>query len=141
MKQKKIKTDNKQRAIELRADGLTYRAIAKELGISTTSVADIIKENIEAVTTLENIRLETLYKSALVTHEARVEALGALRVKLMDEVKARNLADVPTKDLITLLLNTNKAIREEVQPLEILSTYEQEQRKENRDMCGFAFGD
>lgn len=135
----KITTDKKQRAIELRADGWTYRAIAQELKMGKSAVADIIREEAEAVETLEAMRLEALYQAARVTHEARIEALSLLRQKLLDEVESRDLTELPTKEVYSLLLNVLKAAKDEVKPLVILSTDEQEAKKESRQSDGYVW--
>lgn len=135
----KITTDKKQRAIELRADGWTYRAIAQELNMGKSAVADIIREEAEAVETLEAMRLEALYQAARVTHEARIEALSLLRQKLLDEVESRDLTELPTKEVYSLLLNVLKAAKDEVKPLVILSTDEQEAKKESRQTDGYVW--
>lgn len=127
----------KLRVVELRADGLSYERIAKELSISKQSAVDIAKEKIDEVATLQAIRMEALFESERINTKGRIEQLSALHSKIREEIEKRDLSDVPTDKLINLFLKTTDALSGEVYTPTIRST--EEQKKDARDREQWTF--
>lgn len=124
----------KLRAIELRADGLSFERISKELSIAKQSAVDIIKENAEQVDTLRAVAVEATYEANQLNRAGRINQLVALHNRLREEIERRDLTDLPTKDLVTLFLKTSGTLKGEVVYGEILSSEQQATAKQRRSL-------
>ena len=109
-----VPTKVKLRVIELRAEGLSFANIAKEANVSKQTAVDIIRENIEEVTTLQAIEMEALIDASKVNQRGRIEQLSELHSRLREEIARRDLSEVPTDKLIKLYLNTSETLKQEV---------------------------
>lgn len=124
----------KLRAIELRADGLSFERISKELSIAKQSAVDIIKENAEQVDTLRAVAVEATYEANQLNRAGRINQLVALHNRLREEIERRDLTDLPTKDLVTLFLKTSDTLKAEVVYEPILSSEQQATAKSRRNL-------
>ena len=126
----------KLRVIELRAEGLSYANIAKEVNIAKQTAVDICKENIDEVDTLQAIEMEALIDASKVNQRGRIEQLSELHSKLREEIAKRDLSEVPTDKLIKLYLNTSQTLRGEVEEAapQPKSLTEQQQSARKRDL-------
>ncbi len=104
----------KLRVIELRAEGLSYSNIAKEVNIAKQTAVDIVRDNIEEVTTLQAVEMEALIDASRVNQRGRIEQLSELHSRLREEIARRDLSEVPTDKLIKLYLNTSETLKQEV---------------------------
>jgi hypothetical protein len=126
----------KLRVIELRAEGNSYAKIAEALKIAKQTAVDIVKENEDEVASLQAVEMEAVFEAEQVNLRGRVEQLATLQAKLRKEIESRDLSDVPTDKLITLLIKTNQALREEVYTPEATSSSEQERAANRRHLLG-----
>ena len=136
------------RALELRKNGLTYEAIAQELGISlqyahktvSQALAALEKANAEEarhVRTLELERLETLFLKAFT--RARKGDLGAIdRVLRIMERKAKLLGlDAPSRSEVTAsLTSTNEWVELRTRILAVLERYPEARNELIRELQG-----
>lgn len=127
-----IETKVKLRVIELRAEGLSFDKVAKQLGIAKQTAVDIAKENIDEIGTLQAINYEAFVEEKRVSSQGRIEQLSALQEKLRKEIEQRDLSDVPTEKLITLFIKTNETLKGEITQPAIRSTEEQRKDKVER---------
>ena len=127
----------KLRVLELRAEGLSYAKIAEEASISKQTAVDIVKANIDQVTTLQAVEMEAFLDTSRVNYKGRVEQLSALHTRLREEIERRDLSQVPTDKLIALYLKTSDSLKGEVKTPCIRSTHEQE--KDAADREGWSF--
>ena len=104
----------KLRIIELRAEGLPFAKIAEAVNVSKQTAMEIVKDNIDEVTSLQAVEMEALFDNERVNLRGRVEQLSALQARLREEIANRVLSKVPTEKLIALFIKTNQALREEV---------------------------
>lgn len=104
----------KLRIIELRAEGLPFAKIAEAVNVSKQTAMEIVKDNIDEVTSLQAVEMEALFDNERVNLKGRVEQLSALQARLREEIAKRDLSKVPTEKLIALFIKTNQALREEV---------------------------
>lgn len=104
----------KLRIIELRAEGLPFAKIAEAVNVSKQTAMEIVKDNIDEVTSLQAVEMEALFDNERVNLRGRVEQLSALQARLREEIAKRDLSKVPTEKLIALFIKTNQALREEV---------------------------
>lgn len=93
------------RVIELRAEGVSYDKISKEVGIAKQTAVDIAREQLDSISTLQAIKMEAIFEAERVNARGRIEQLAALHTRLREEIERRNLADLPTEKLISLHQN------------------------------------
>ena len=107
-------TETKQKFIELRAQGLSFDKIAKELGKSKQTLIDWSRDLSGEIANLKAIQLEEMYETFYLTKENRLQTLGTMLSKIKEEVETRELTDVPTEKLLDLLLKYNSKVAEEL---------------------------
>jgi DNA-binding XRE family transcriptional regulator len=127
-------TDTRFRFIELRAQGLSFDRIAKELGASKQTLIDWSKELQEEIANRKALELERLYEAAGLAKESRIRALGGMLNKIEQELASRDLAEVPTEKLLQAWLQFSKQLEEErIDPL-FRSSRELEEDKTDREL-------
>ena len=108
----------KQRFIQLRAEGLSFDKIAKDLGKAKQTLIDWSKELEEEISNRKAIELENLYQIHYLTKEARIKNYGTLLSKITAEINTRDLKDINTSKLLELYLQyTEKAKDEVIEPI------------------------
>lgn len=107
-------TETKQKFIELRAQGLSFDKIAKELNKSKQTLIDWSRDFSGEIANLKAIELEGIYQKYYLLKENRLQTLGTMLNKIKDEVETRELTDVPTEKLLDLLLKYNSKVAEEL---------------------------
>lgn len=107
-------TETKQKFIELRAKGLSFDKIAKEMNKSKQTLIDWSRELSGEIANLKAIQLEEMYQSYHLLKENRLQTLGTLLKKIKAEVETREFTDIPTDKLLDLLLKYNSKVAEEL---------------------------
>ena len=107
-------TETKQKFIELRAQGLSFDKIAKELNKSKQTLIDWSRDLSGEIANLKAIELEGMYETFYLTKENRLQTLGTMLSKIKEEVETRELTDIPTEKLLDLLLKYNSKVAEEL---------------------------
>lgn len=127
-------TEEKIRFVELRAQGLSFDRIAKELRASKQTLIDWSKELQEEIANRRALELEALYEAAGIAKEKRLQALAGVLNRLELELAKRSLVDVSTEKLLELQLKYSKQLEEErVEPL-FRSSTELEEDKADREL-------
>lgn len=103
----------KQRFIELRGQGTSFKKIAVELKVCKQTLINWSKELQSEIANHKAIELEQLQHQYFMTRSARIEMLGELLIKTRTELLQRDLADVPTEKLAGMLLALTKALDSE----------------------------
>jgi len=103
----------KQKFIELRAEGLSYDKISKEIAVSKPTLMKWEKEFSREIKELRFIRFETLKEKYLMTKEARVKNYGELLTKAKEELKLRDLKDVSPDKLLNMINDLENKFKEE----------------------------
>jgi len=124
----------KEKFIELRAKGWTFDKIAKELHKRKATLIDWSKELESEIANRKAIELEVLYEKHYLLKEQRIEKLGNLLNKIINEIDNRNLKDIPTDKLFDLLLKYNKEIKEEMIEPVYKSTMEIENERQSYEL-------
>jgi len=93
MKDQKIKL----RFIDLRAQGLSYDKIARDLEVSKQTLINWSKECATEIANLKAIEMESLQERYYLTKSKRVEFLGKALAAVQDELENRDLKQVPTE--------------------------------------------
>lgn len=128
-----ITTKQKEQILQLRADGLSYKKVAEKVGVAKQTAVNIAKDNIDEIATLRNIETEAFFEEKRINSRGRLEQLTTLHDRIRTEIESRDLSDVPTDKLVTLLLKTQDALKAEVYTPTIRSTEEQQADKLQRE--------
>ena len=105
--------ETKEQFIELRAKGLSFDKIAKELGVSKQTLINWSKELSLEVSNIKAIQLEALQEKYYILKEKRIELFGEKLKAINDELSKRDLSDIPTERLLDLLGKYGKLLKEE----------------------------
>ena len=103
----------KQKFVELRAEGLSYDKISKEIAVSKPTLMKWEKEFSQEIKELRFIQFETLKEKYLMTKEARVENYGELLTKAKEELKSRDLKDISSDKLLNMINDLENKFKEE----------------------------
>ena len=103
----------KQKFVELRAEGLSYDKISKEIAVSKPTLMKWEKEFSREIKELRFIQFETLKEKYLMTKEARVENYGELLTKAKEELKSRDLKDISSDKLLNMINSLEDKFKEE----------------------------
>ncbi len=127
----------KSKFIELRAGGLSFDKIAKELNKSKQTLIDWSKEFKEEIANCKAMELELLQEKFFLSTQKRIEKFGGILKRLGEELSNRNLSDVPTEKLLDLYLKYDTKAKEEyIEPI-FKSSLEIEEEKEDRNFIEF----
>ena len=106
----------RSRFIEMRAQGLSYRAIADELGVSRAALVIWNREFADEIATLRAGEVEALHANYLMMKEHRLQIFGEQLERMRDELRKRDLSDVATPELLRLFLQCYRALSMEAEP-------------------------
>ena len=107
-------TGQKERFIELRAQGWSFDKIAKELGKAKQTLIDWSRELQDEIANRKALELDALYEKYYLLKENRLQTFGELLTRLREEIAGRNLIDVPTDKLLELYIKYSDKVKEEV---------------------------
>ena len=102
-----------QRFVELRAQGWSFARIAAELNVSKRTLIDWGRKFQFDIQNARAIELEALQEQLLASRETRLRALGEQLRQVEDELKKRNIADIPTARLFSLAESLRRQILRE----------------------------
>ena len=105
-------TTKKRDFIELRAKNKSLQSISNEIGVSKPTLIKWNKDFKYEVKNLNNIEREALNEEYKLSMEQRIEYLGNLQKKVLDELKSRDLKDVKTDKLLEMLIKTSDKLQE-----------------------------
>ena len=130
-----VSENKKALIVSLRAQGLSFATIADQAKVAKQTAVDIVGENRDQIETLKAIAMEELYESTRISTRSRLEQMANIQSRLLTEIEARDLTELPTDKLITLYLNLNKSLKEEIAAPTIRTT--EEQRDDLRKRTSF----
>ena len=107
--------------IELRAKGYSLARCARLLRLSKSTLATWQQDLEAQIAGLKAIELEALQETFFLAKEARIRLLGEQVQALLEELRTRSLAEVPTDKLLDILLKFSQALREEFVEPRLLS--------------------
>ncbi len=105
---------DRERFIELRAQGWSFDKIAKDMGKAKQTLINWSKELQEEIANRKALELESLYEKYYLLKEHRLQNFGTMLQKMREEILNRDLSDVSTDKLLDLLLKYDNHIREEI---------------------------
>jgi transposase len=98
------KEEQKSRFILLRAKGLSYAKIAKDLKVSTSTLTNWNQELLEEIAQAKSMELEALQEEYFMLKEGRIKLLGGQLKTIQEEISGRDLSKVSTERLMDLQL-------------------------------------
>jgi len=107
------RTALRTRFIELRARGLSYARIAKELKVAKGTLAAWSQELSEEIAGLKAVQLEELYEKYYLVRAGRIELIGSQMKKLVRELQKRDFAEMSTEKLLDLVLRYFETLKAE----------------------------
>jgi len=109
---KDLKT--KERFIELRAEGLSFIRISKELKVSKPTLIRWQTELAREVSAAKFARYEMLIEQYSLMRQHRISHFGELLGRILDELRKRDLMEVPTDKLVGMALTVDSKLRAEI---------------------------
>jgi intein-encoded DNA endonuclease-like protein len=104
----------KEQFIQLRAQGLSYSNISKEIGKSKQTLIDWGKELEEEIKNLKAIELKAIYEKYFLLKKARLQSFGIVTQRIRQEIESRDFSDIPTEKLLDMFLKYNSIIKQEI---------------------------
>ena len=98
----------KEEFLKLRAKGWSFNRIAKQLGVSKPTLIAWSRDLALEIRNQKALEHEALLEQCSLTREARIQFLGDLVKKLLEELSSRNLATIPTERLVDLALKVGQ---------------------------------
>jgi len=111
------KNELKDKFVELRASGFSFATIAEKLGVSKPTLISWSKELSLQIKNERSLRIDELCQRFVIAKEKRVEAFGRRLDAIMAELDRRDLSDVRTEALFSLMLKYGEILRAEYEPL------------------------
>lgn len=119
--------EQRTQVLTLRKEGKTFADIAEQTGLEAQDVVDALSTvDTYRVSTIRAIQAEAMFARLQVDRQGRINQLAALQERLRSELASRDLSDLPTDKLVTLLIKTSEALKGEVFTPVIQSTSKQE---------------
>ena len=106
----------REKFIQLRAEGKSYRAIADELCVAKTTVQEWGKEYAEEISRIKSERLEGIYEQYHMSKEARIKALAESLAQINNTLASAQLDTVEPDKLLRLKLQYTEALKKEYTP-------------------------
>ena len=107
----------KDKFIEMRAQGLTYRAIARELSVSTRTLTTWNRKFSDEIRRVRGDDLSALHEKYLELKKRRVAALVNIIERAQSELGSRDFSQLGTGELLRLYIRAVDALRGEIEPL------------------------
>jgi len=104
----------KEEFIKLRAGGLSFDKITKEINVSKPVLMKWEKEFTREIGELKFIEFEILKEKYLMGKKARVENYGELLEKAKKELKARDLKDISSEKLLNMINDLEEKFKAEI---------------------------
>jgi transposase len=109
----KSKMDQKERFIELRAEGRSYADIAAALNVSKPTLIEWSRDLQDELTRARTLRMDILFEKYAVAKAKRVEVFGKRLNAILEELEGRDLKEVRTDALLRLALLYGDHLKEE----------------------------
>jgi hypothetical protein len=106
-------SEKKVRYIEMRAEGLPYRAISKELDISRGTCGKWNAELKEQIAELKRDKLLELYTAYFMKKEARIKQLGETLKKVNKALEDKDLSEIPADKLLDYKIKYINELKDE----------------------------
>lgn len=123
----------KEKFILLRAKGMSFDKIAKELGKAKQTLVNWARELEDEIAGAKAIELEALAEQFYLTKQAKIKTLGEILSGLKEEIHSRSLAEVPTEKLLDLFTKYYALLETEYVEPRFKSEDERAESREDQD--------
>lgn len=103
----------KNEFIRLRAEGMSYRAIEAEIGVSRSTCSEWEKELAPAIAHLKQDNLRALFAEYGAVREARIKRVGETLRRIDSALDSVDLSSLPPEKLLDFKLKYQAALKEE----------------------------
>lgn len=104
----------KQKFIELRAQGLSFDKIAQELGISKPTLLKWSQDYGREIANLVYFQFETILTQFRLEKTARVKSMATLLSKALDELESRSFKELSGKELLSIVDYASERLQDEL---------------------------
>jgi len=118
--------DERQQFIELRAMGYSFQKLSDELGISKPTLIEWSK-NSDISRDIQNQRtllVDDLQERYSITRRHRIALFGEFLEKAKGELNKRDMSDIPTDRLITMVIKLSDTLKADETELELMGAVE-----------------
>lgn len=109
---------SKEKFIELRAQGLSFDKISKEINVSKPTLIKWNQEYSKEVANIVFFNSENLIEEFRLLKIHKIEALACTLSKVLEELSKRDFGNVSTKDLISIAFSLENKLKENVSGIE-----------------------
>ena len=109
-----VDNEKKEKFIELRASGMSFEKISKQLDISKPTLLKFAKEFRSEVERLHFIHLEAMAEKYKMLKIARIEAFGKLLEQVEVALDSADFKSMAPEKLVELKLKLNEKIQQEL---------------------------
>lgn len=110
---KKSNFELKDKFVELRAQGISYSEISKQLKVSKPTLIEWAKQLEMEIDNLKAMHLDEIFSKYFVSKALRIELFGKTLEAIRNELATRDLKDVSTDKLMEMLLKFSGKLRDE----------------------------
>jgi transposase len=114
--------ETQDRFVFMRSQGKTFDDISQQLGVSTGCLINWSRKYRFQIQNFRAIELENLRSKLISTSEARARALSEELQRVQQELKKRNLADIPTARLYSLEESLRRQVLQELGEMQFTSS-------------------
>lgn len=94
--------NSKNKFIELRASGKSFKAISEELQVSKPTLIKWSREFQLEIQNMRALQLDEIREKYLLTQEHKIKTYYDFLIKIESELESRTLSDIPTEKLLAL---------------------------------------
>ena len=116
----------KEKFVQLRAKGLSFDKISKEINTSKPTLLKWSEELEDEITNLTYLETEILLEQYQLAKLHKIEAFSLVLQKAVEELKKRDFSEVATKDLLPIISSLESKLKIELTPIE----YQTDQRQD-----------
>jgi len=118
--------DEQQQFIELRAKGYSFQKIADQLSVSKPTLIGWSQEDKTAkeIHNLRTLHLDELQEKYAMTKRHRIAVFGDVLNRAKVELDKRDLSDMSTEKLVTMVIKLSDTLRQDESELELHGDYE-----------------
>lgn len=109
-----VSLEQEEQFIELRAQGLSYDSIAKQLNISKPTLLKLGKECEVAISRLKYINYEALAEKYKLAKESRLKSFAELLERIDSAIEQKDLSTLPADKLIDMKCKLTDRLRGEL---------------------------
>ncbi len=118
--------DERQQFIELRAKGYSFQRISDKLHISKPTLIEWSKDTVtnRDIQNQRTLVVDDLQERYAVTRRHRIETFGQFLQKAKDELNGRDMSNIPTDRLITMVIKLSDTLKADERELVLLGEEE-----------------